>query len=68
MNVRERFEKVQEQQNRFSLRTRLTAFVTLELVICILVAFGIDAYPIFHTDSFTEHNFIVFLVIYLHFV
>ena len=46
MNVRERFEKVQEQQNRFSLRTRLIAFVTLEMVICILVAFGIDA--LFH--------------------
>lgn len=43
MNTRERFEKVrQEQRNRFSLRTRLTIFVTLEMVVCIFVAYGID--------------------------
>jgi len=43
MNVRERFEKVRkEQRNRFSLRTRLTAFVTLEMLVCILVAYGLD--------------------------
>lgn len=43
MTTRERFEKVrQEKTNYFSLRTRLTIFVTLEMVICILVAYGID--------------------------
>ena len=43
MNTRERFEKVrQEQRNRFSLRTRLTAFVTLEMLICVLLAYGLD--------------------------
>ena len=43
MTVRERFEKVRnEQQNRFSLRTRLTALVTLEMLVCVLVAYGLD--------------------------
>jgi len=43
MNVRERFETVrQEQRNRFSLRTRLTAFVTVEMLICIVIAYGLD--------------------------
>ena len=43
MTVRERFEKVrQEQRNRFSLRTRLTALVTLEMLVCVLVAYGLD--------------------------
>ena len=43
MNTRERFEKVrQEQQNRFSLRTRLTVYVTLEMLICVLIAYGLD--------------------------
>ena len=43
MNVRERFEKVrQEQRNRFSLRTRLTALVTLEMLVCVLVSYGLD--------------------------
>ena len=43
MNTRERFEKVrQEQRNRFSLRTRLTAFVTLEMLICVLLDYGLD--------------------------
>ncbi len=43
MNTRERFEKVRtEQRNRFSLRTRLTALVTLEMLVCILVAYGLD--------------------------
>ena len=43
MNARERFEEVRKQQrNRFSLRTRLTIFVTIEMLICILIAFGID--------------------------
>ena len=43
MNTRERFEKVRrEQQNRFSLRTRLTALVTLEMLVCVLVAYGPD--------------------------
>ena len=43
MNTRERFEKVrQEQRNRFSLRTRLTLFVTMEMLVCVLVAYGFD--------------------------
>ena len=43
MNTRERFEKVRrELQNRFSLRTRLTALVTLEMLVCVLVAYGLD--------------------------
>lgn len=43
MNAREKFEKVRrEQQNRFSLRTRLTALVTLEMLVCVLVAYGLD--------------------------
>ena len=43
MNTRERFEKVRrEQQNRFSLRTRLTGLVTLEMLVCVLVAYGLD--------------------------
>jgi len=43
MNVRERFEKVrQERGNRFSLRTRLTVLVTLEMLACLLVSYGLD--------------------------
>ncbi len=43
MNVRERFEKVRtEQRNRFSLRTRLTALVTVEMLVCVLIAYGLD--------------------------
>ncbi len=43
MNTRERFEKVRnEQRNRFSLRTRLTALVTLEMLACVLISYGLD--------------------------
>mgnify|MGYP002508436222 CR=1 FL=1 len=43
MNARERFEKVRnEQRNRFSLRTWLTVFVTVEMLVCVLVAYGLD--------------------------
>ena len=43
MNTRERFEKVrQEQRNRFSLRTRLTALVTMEMLVCVLISYGVD--------------------------
>ena len=43
MNTRERFEKVRrEQRNRFSLRTRLTFFVTLEMIVCVLISYGLD--------------------------
>ena len=43
MNTRERFEKVrQEQRNRFSLRTRLTIVVTVEMIVCVLAAYGLD--------------------------
>ena len=43
MNVREAFEKVRkERKNRFSLRTRLTLLVTLEILGCILAAYGLD--------------------------
>ena len=43
MNARERFEKVRsEQRNRLSLRTRLTVLVTVEMLVCVLVAYGLD--------------------------
>ena len=43
MNTRERFEKVRrERRNRFSLRTRLTVLVTLEMLVCVLIAYGFD--------------------------
>ena len=43
MNTRDNFEKVRrEQRNRFSLRTRMTVFVTVEMLICILISYGID--------------------------
>ena len=43
MNARERYERVRrEQRNRFSLRTRLTALVTLEMLACVLLAYGLD--------------------------
>ena len=43
MNTRERFENVrQKQQNRFSPRTRLTALVTIEMLVCVLIAYGVD--------------------------
>ena len=43
MNTRERFEKVRrERQNRFSLRTRLTVLVTIEMLVCIFISYGLD--------------------------
>ena len=43
MTVREAFEKVRnEQRNRFSFRTRLTLFVTLEMLVGALAAYGLD--------------------------
>ena len=43
MTVRERYEKVRrEQSNRFSLRTRLTLLVTVEMLVCVLLAYGLD--------------------------
>lgn len=43
MTTRERFEKVRsERRNRFSLRTRLTILVTLEMLVCVAAAYGID--------------------------
>lgn len=43
MNVRERFEKVRSGHgNPFSLRTRLTILVTLEMLVCIVVAYALD--------------------------
>ena len=43
MTTRELFDKVRkEQRNRFSLRTRLTVLVTLEMIVCILIAYGLD--------------------------
>ena len=43
MKTREIFEAARERKNRFSLRTRLVVFVTLEIEICILIAVGLDA-------------------------
>ena len=43
MNTREQFEEVRsKKENHFSLRTRLTVFVTLEMLVCIGIAFGLD--------------------------
>jgi len=44
MNTREQFDHVRSKgKNPFSLRARLTVFVTVELLICIPLAYGIDA-------------------------
>ena len=43
MNARETFENIRKyQKNRFSLRTRLTTLVTVEMLVCILIAYGLD--------------------------
>jgi len=43
MRSREEFLQVREQaDSRFSLKTRLTIFVALEMIICILIGFGLD--------------------------
>lgn len=43
MTVREKFDGIRSGgRSRFSLRTRLTVFVTVEMLLCILVAYGID--------------------------
>ena len=43
MTTRELFEKVRsERRNRFSLRTRLTMLATLEMLVCVAAAYGID--------------------------
>jgi len=43
VTVRERFEKVRnERGNRFSLRTRLTILVMLEMLVCVPLAYGLD--------------------------
>jgi len=43
MNVRERFDKARQRKNRFSLRTRLTVLVTVEMIVCVLIAYGVDS-------------------------
>ena len=43
MNTRERFEKVRrKRKNGFGLRTRLTVFVTVEMLLCVLLAYVLD--------------------------
>lgn len=43
MNTRERFESVRQgQRNHFSLRTRLTILVTVEMLFCVLIAYCVD--------------------------
>lgn len=43
MTVRERYEKVrQEQSNRFSLRARLTLLVTVEMLVCVMLTYALD--------------------------
>lgn len=43
MNAREHFENVRRQRkSRFSLRTRLTILVTLEMLACVVVAYALD--------------------------
>ena len=45
MTVRERFEKIrQDQNNRFSLRTRLIVIVTTEMLFCILASNALDLF------------------------
>lgn len=43
MTTRELFDKVRKDRKiRFSLRTRMTLFVTLEMVCCVLLVYGLD--------------------------
>ena len=42
MKKRELFEAARERKNRFSLRFRLTALVTVEIIVCIVLALAID--------------------------
>ena len=43
MNVRESFENVRsDNRKHFSLRTRLTVVVTVEMILCALIAIGLD--------------------------
>jgi len=45
MNVKERFEQIRSAPNdRINLRSRLTLLVTLELLVCVPIAYGIDAF------------------------
>ena len=43
MNARESFENVRnDRRKRFSLRTRLTVLVTVEMIVCAMIALGLD--------------------------
>ena len=42
MKTREIFEEARKRKNRFSLRTRLMVLVTLEIIVSVLLASGID--------------------------
>lgn len=42
MKARELFEEARQRKNRFSLRNRLTLLVTLELVVCVILAVAVD--------------------------
>ena len=41
MKTRETFEAIRNQENKLSLRVRLTLVVSVELVFCILIALGL---------------------------
>lgn len=43
MKARELFEEVRQRKSRFSLKHRLTLFVTLEIIICVLLALAVDS-------------------------
>lgn len=42
MKTRELFEEVRQKKLRFSLRNRLTLLVTLEIVVCVILALAVD--------------------------
>ena len=43
MKTRELFEAARERKIRFSLRLRLTVLVTLEIIVCVLLALAVDS-------------------------
>lgn len=53
MKTRETFEQIREKKNRISLRVRLVLMVCAEIVVCILIALGIESWleSFIHIDS-----------------
>ena len=44
MKKREIFEEARQRKNRFSLKNRLTLFVTLEIIACVLLSLAVDTF------------------------